>query len=190
MSPPLPWKTGQPTPQHTIEDSTLFTFLRCPRRAYLDNYGDAALQAEPSDYLRKLKGDSATHRQTVLADFQPTVRPSRHGSDIAATVQATYALMKKGVDHICRGRVAAINADGSIGYVSQPDLWIKQPGASLLGDWHYVPLDIKLGKKPKQEYQLTAAFHCYVLAAWQGVIPWEAHLRLREPPSPSAACES
>jgi len=180
MSPPQPWQTEPSTLQQTIEDSTLFTFLRCQRRAYLDTYGNADLQAAPSDYLVKLKGDSAAHRQTILAEFQPISRPSRHRDNVTATAQATYALMKQGVDHICRGTVAAVNADGTIGYISQPDLWIKQPGTSWLGNWHYVPLDIKLGKKPKQEYQLTAAFHAYVLAAWQGVIPLEARLRLRE----------
>lgn len=180
MSPPVPWQADQSAPQEVIEDSTLFTFLRCQRRAYLDNYGDAELQAKPSDYLVKLKGDSAVHRQTILAEFQPIHRPNRHAGNRSTAAQATYVLMQQGVEHICRGTVAARNDDGTIGYISQPDLWIKQPGASWLGDWHYVPLDIKLGKKPKQEYQLTAAFHTYVLAAWQGVIPPEAHLRLRE----------
>lgn len=180
MSPPVSWQADQETPQQIVQDSTLFTFLRCQRRAYLDIYGDAELQAEPSDYLIKLKGDSAVHRQSILAEFKPISRPERHSKDIAAAAQATYALMQQGVDHICRGTIAAINSDGTIGYRSQPDLWIKQPGESWLGNWHYVPLDIKLGKKPKQEYQLTAAFHAYVLAAWQGVIPLVAHLRLRE----------
>ncbi len=180
MAPPQPWQTEPSALQQTIEDSTLFTFLRCQRRAYLDTYGNADLQAAPSDYLVKLKGDSAAHRKTILAEFQPLSRPSRHGGNVTATAQATSAQMKQGVDHICRGTVAAVNADGTIGYISQPDLWIKQPGTSWLGNWHYVPLDIKLGKKPKQEYQLTAAFHAYVLAAWQGVIPLEARLRLRE----------
>ncbi|MEM6255415.1 MAG: TM0106 family RecB-like putative nuclease [Cyanobacteria bacterium P01_D01_bin.156] len=180
MSPPSVWTTEQSTPKRKVQDSTLFTFLRCQRRAYLDVYGDATLQADPSDYLVKLKGDSAVHRRTVLAEFEPISRPSRHDGDVVAAAQATFALMQQGVDYVYRGTVAAISKDNSIGYVSQPDLWIKQSGDSWLGNWHYVPLDIKLGKKPKQEYQLTAAFHAYVLAAWQGVIPAVAHLRLRE----------
>ncbi len=175
-----PWQLDQAEPTQVIQDNTLFTFLRCQRRAYLDVYGDAGLQASPSDYLVKLKGDSAVHRQTVLKEFQPINRPSRHAGNVAATVHETFTLMQQGVDYICRGTIAAVNNDGSIGYISQPDLWIKQLGSSWLGNWHYVPLDIKLGKKPKQEYQLTAAFHAYVLAAWQGVVPVEAHLRLRE----------
>mgnify|MGYP001799347465 FL=1 len=180
MSPPQPWQADQTVSGQVIEDSTLFTFLRCQRRAYLDNYGDTKLQAAPSDYLVKLKGDGAVHRKEILAEFQPIRRPHRQVDDIATTAQATYALMQQGVEHICRGKVAAVNADGSIGYISQPDLWIKQEGNSWLGDWYYAPLDIKLGKKPKQEYQLTAAFHAYVLSAWQGVIPLDAYLRLRE----------
>ena len=180
ISPASSWTLEQAEPGQVIEDSTLFTFLRCQRRAYLDVYGDRDLQAAPSDYLVKLKSDSASHRQAVLTEFSPINRPSRHANSVAVTAQETFTLMQQGVDYICQGKMAAINADGTIGYVSQPDLWIKQPGASWLGNWHYVPLDIKLGKKPKQEYQLTAAFHAYVLAAWQGVVPVMAHLWLKE----------
>lgn len=178
ISPAAPWRSDAAEPELTIEDSTLFTFLRCQRRSYLDNYGDPELQSAPSDYLVKLKGDSAAHRKAVLAEFQPIHRASRERK--AYTAQATFELMQQGVDCISYGTVAAVNADGTVGYISQPDLWIRQPGVSWLGNWYYVPLDIKLGKKPKQEYQLTAAFHAYVLAAWQGVVPIEAHLRLRE----------
>ena len=177
-----PWPPEQPEPALVVTDHTLFTFLRCQRRAFLDTHGDTSLQNNPSDYLLKLKEDSATHRQEVLAEFRPINRPKRKPETVAAAAAATYELMVQGVDYIRQGAIAARSADGRIGYVSKPDLWIKQPGYSWLGDYYYAPLDVKLGKKPKQEYQLTAAFHAHVLSAWQGVVPAEGFLRLRDRP--------
>ncbi len=63
--------------------------------------------------------------------------------------------------------------------VSCPDLLIKQPGESRFGDWMYVPATIELGKRPKQEYQVVAAYHAQVLGMVQGVEPEVAYLMLR-----------
>jgi uncharacterized protein len=63
--------------------------------------------------------------------------------------------------------------------VSVPDLLIKQPGESVFGDWIYVPTEIKLSKRPKQEYQIIAAYHVKVLAAVQGTWPEQVTLLLR-----------
>ncbi len=63
--------------------------------------------------------------------------------------------------------------------VSCPDLLIKQPGQSCFGDWIYVPVSIELGKRPKQEYQVVAAFHAQVLAIVQQAQPKTAWLVLR-----------
>ncbi|MFM2064914.1 MAG: hypothetical protein RLZZ507_4585, partial [Cyanobacteriota bacterium] len=50
---------------------------------------------------------------------------------------------------------------------------------SSFGDWFYVPVDIQLGKRPKQEYQVVAAFHAEILGALQEVTLAEAWLILR-----------
>ncbi len=63
--------------------------------------------------------------------------------------------------------------------VSCPDLLIKQPGKSRFGDWMYVPATIELGKRPKQEYQVVAAYHAQVLGMVQEVKPEVAYLILR-----------
>ncbi|TFI54670.1 TM0106 family RecB-like putative nuclease [Mastigocladus laminosus UU774] len=59
--------------------------------------------------------------------------------------------------------------------LSRPDLLVKKPGQSCFGDWMYVPVNIELGKRPKQEYQTVAAFHTQVLAMVQQAepeVPW------------------
>ncbi|MCC5623925.1 TM0106 family RecB-like putative nuclease, partial [Nostoc sp. CHAB 5715] len=63
--------------------------------------------------------------------------------------------------------------------LSSPDLLVKRPGKSCFGDWMYVPASIELGKRPKQEYQVVAAFHAQVLATVQDFAPETAWLILR-----------
>ncbi|MEO1402438.1 MAG: TM0106 family RecB-like putative nuclease, partial [Cyanobacteria bacterium J06635_1] len=158
---PLVSASCQPEPTHSIQwltDEILFYFQRCRRRTFLDQFGDRQQQDTPSDYLLKIRQDSATHRRQTLAAYTPHHSPVYEANNWLAGLKATIALMEKGVDCIYQG-VLAVDGQGDLGYVSQPDLLVKQPGLSWLGDWYYMPVDIKLGKKPKLEYQLVATYH-------------------------------
>jgi uncharacterized protein len=146
---------------------------------FLDHYGDRNQQDSPSDYLLKIRQDSAQHRQQVLQAYKPLHRPLYQPGDWMTGAQTTAELMQQGVDYIYQGILVA-ESDRGIRYKSQPDLLVRQPGASCFGDWHYLPIDIKLGKKPKLEYQLVATFHAYLLSAVQGVWPESGYLILRE----------
>ncbi|MEG5017840.1 MULTISPECIES: TM0106 family RecB-like putative nuclease [unclassified Microcoleus] len=68
----------------------------------------------------------------------------------------------------------------NITLISRPHLLIKQPGQSKFGDWSYITADIWLSKRPKQEYQIIAAFHAQVLASVQETMPETAWLMLRK----------
>ncbi|MEP0901323.1 TM0106 family RecB-like putative nuclease [Nodosilinea sp. FACHB-13] len=162
-----------------LTDDVLFHYQRCSRRAFLDLYGDRTQQTFPSDYLLKLRQDSFSHRERVLEDYYPLYRPEFPSGDWAAGAKATLDLMAEGVEAIRQGVLAAPSAMDGVQLVSQPDLLIKRPGWSCWGDWVYVPVDIKLGKKPKLDYQVVAAYHAYVLSRVQGVWPDTSCLSLR-----------
>jgi len=68
----------------------------------------------------------------------------------------------------------------NITLISRPHLLIKQPGQSKFGNWSYITADIWLSKRPKQEYQIIAAFHAQVLASVQETMPEIAWLMLRK----------
>lgn len=163
-----------------LTDEALFHYQRCNRRAFLDLYGDRAHQDPPSDYLLKLRQDSTLHRQNVLEAFQPLHRPQFEAGDWMAGAQATLELMAEGVDTIQRGVVLTGSAIDEVQLVSQPDLLVKQVGWSCWGNWTYAPIDIKLGKKPKLDYQVVAAYHAYILSRIQGVWPRASGLALRD----------
>jgi len=161
-----------------IDADLLLNYQRCRRRAFLDAYGDASQQDPPNEYLLKLLQDSRANQQQVLAG-QTVYYPSYPSGDLVAGSQATLALMQQGVDRIAQGvLIATTEAETTL--VSVPDLLIREPGRSDFGDWRYVPAEIKLGKRPKLEYQIVAAFHAYVLAQVQGAWMETSWLILRE----------
>jgi predicted RecB family nuclease len=161
-----------------LTNELLFNYQRCPRRSFLDQYGDQALRDRPSDYLMKLRQDSLAHRYDVLSEA-PFERPIYPRRDWAAGAEATLALMQQGVDRIASG-VLLLTLENGINLVSCPDLLVKQPGYSIWGEWVYVPVDIRLGKRPKLDYQISAAFHAYVLAGIQGIWSETSWLILRQ----------
>lgn len=162
-----------------LTDDMLFHYQRCHRRAFLDIYGDPRQQDAPSDYLLKLRQDGVDHRTEVLQSFQPLHQPQFAPGDWAAGAKATLDLMAQGVDTIHQAVLVMPAAMEGVQLVSQPDLLVKRPGWSCWGAWTYAPIDIKLGKKPKLDYQVIGAYHAYVLSRVQGVWPDQSYLALR-----------
>lgn len=177
----LPTQSSVPPRQSPfwLTDDLLFHYQRCDRRAYLDTWGDRTQADAPSDYLQKIKQDSSDHRAAILADYEPLQFPTFTPGDWIAGAQATVAMMAAGAEALVGG-VLLSPMDKDTYLVSRPDLLVKQPGWSLWGDWQYEPIDIKLGKKPKLDYQLVAAYHAYLLAQMQGNWPQASWLALRQ----------
>ncbi|OKH35568.1 recombinase B [[Phormidium ambiguum] IAM M-71] len=166
----------------------LLHYQRCHRRAFLELYGNKQEQDPPNDFQLKLQRDRLTHQKTVLGE-QTYHRPDYPEKDWQAGAQATLSLMRQGVERIYKGVLIAevdqnpLTSNESatpITLLSFPDLLVKHPGNSIFGNWCYVPVQIELGKRPKQEYKITAAFHAFVLTTVQGVQPPVAWLNLRE----------
>ncbi|MFM7449761.1 MAG: TM0106 family RecB-like putative nuclease [Leptolyngbyaceae cyanobacterium] len=161
-----------------IDAELLLNFQRCSRRAFLDQHGDLAQRDPPNDYVLKLIQDSQNNQGLVLENY--TVHwPAHVAGDWEAAAVSTIDLMRQGVECIWQGIVLTEGPEG-VTLRSHPDLLIKRSGVSIFGDWLYEPIDIKLGKRPKLEYQILAAFHVYVLAQVQGGWPETATLILRE----------
>ncbi len=164
-------------PKLILTAEQLLSYQRCRRRTFLDIYGDLGARDSPSGLLVKLQQDRKTHQQIVLAE-QPYHQPDYPKGNWEAGAKATLVLMQQGVDRIHRGVLMA-TAAGGVTVVSRPDLLIKQAGKSGCGDWIYIPAQIELGKRPKLEYQIVAAYNGQVLAAVQGADPETAWLLLR-----------
>jgi predicted RecB family nuclease len=160
-----------------ITADLLLNYQRCSRRAFLDRYGDAEQKDPPNDYLLKLIQDSAENRRQVLST-QEHRQPTYKSGDWSKGAEETLKLMRAGVERIYQPVLLA--EEGEVTLVANPDLLVKRPGRSIFGDWIYVPTEIKLSKRPKQEYQIIVAYFVKVLAAVQGAWVEEAWLILKE----------
>ncbi len=160
-----------------LTDDLLLYYKRCRRRAFLDIYGNPTQQDPEQDFLRKLRQDSQAHQQAVLAKVNHQT-PNYRSGDLQAGAKATLELMRQGTEHISQG-VLLMQIEPGVTLLSRPDLLVKQPGQSVFGDWAYVPTNIKLGRRPKPEYQIVAAFSAQLLADTQGVLSSTAYLILR-----------
>jgi uncharacterized protein len=167
-----------------INAEYLLQYQRCKRRPFLDINADKSQRDAPNDLLAKLQQDKIAYQRGILAEL-PYEQPKYPPRNYAAGQEATLELMRRGVEYIYQGVLLRNYQDwvetASENYtiLSRPDLLIKQPGESCFGDWMYVPANIELGKRPKQEYQAVAAFHAQALAKIQGVAPDTAWLLLR-----------
>jgi predicted RecB family nuclease len=160
-----------------INAELLLQYQRCKRRPFLDTHGDQSQRDTPNELLWKLQQDKIAHQLSVLAKLTYQQPDCPYGNSEAGAT-ATLELMQRGVDYIHKGVLLATYSEGYT-LLSRPNLLVKQPGQSCFGDWLYLPASIELGKRPKQEYQVVAAFHAQVLATVQGCRPETAWLMLR-----------
>lgn len=191
-----------------IGDDLLLDYKRCQRRAFLNVYGDEQEKDPERDFVSKLRSQGSQHIAAVLANYDCQVPRFARG-DWESGAIATADLMAQGVECIYHGvlkvsrttpfpyhvwpsaiantppnrQILAVEARlrlQALELLGKPTLLVKQPGKSRWGDWQYVPVNVKLGKRPKPEYKLVSGLHSYLLAVMQEALPAEAHLILRD----------
>ena len=191
-----------------ITDHLLLNYKRCNRRTFLEMYGDDEQKEPEKDFLVKLRRENHAHINNVIQNrwvdsteeiFFNCQQPEASRRDWQLNAEQTIVLMKQGADYIARGTLSATfiqwqsalenNVFGDfaaqeflqqIVFTAAPTLLIKQPGESIFGDWEYIPVSIKLGRRAKPEYKLISAFHARLLGIIQGKIPARSQLILKE----------
>lgn len=186
-----------------ITDYLLLNYKRCNRRTYLETYGDPQQKDPEKDFLQKLRRENQTHIHNVInARSLSYQKPEASRQNWQLNAKQTRELMEQGVNCIFRGTLsltfpesqAMLNDEilfsqlednqqdlwGEIIFTAAPSLLVKQPGQSRFGNWEYIPINIKLGRRAKPEYKLIAAFHAQILGIIQGTIPSESQLILKE----------
>lgn len=186
-----------------LTDELLLNYKRCRRRTFLEVYGSYQDREPTKEFLLKLKRENKLHIDTVLQERSLVYQqPEAKKKDWLLRSQQTWDLMSQGVECIYRGKLhidlsdwqtSLVNSeidipDGidtnltteDIILIADPTLLIKQPGKSIFGDWTYIPVNIKLGRRPKPEYKLIAAYHAQIVAAIMGDFPPRSTLILRQ----------
>ena len=186
-----------------ISDHLLLNYKRCNRRSFLEIHGDSPQKDPEKDFLLKLRRENQTHiRNVIQSRSLVPQKPTASRRDWRLNAQQTRELMQQGVDCIIRGTLSINYSQwqtveeyeisdhplpdhlqdwlSEIIFNATPSLLIKQPGESCFGDWEYIPVSIKLGRKAKPEYKLIAAFHAQILGVIQAKIPQGSPLILKE----------
>ncbi len=160
-----------------LTDDWLLDYKRCQRRAFLNRYGNWQEKDSERDFLRKLRRESRDHIQSVLAQFYADSQIVPAGLDSwYARAALTEDLMAQGVKAIAHG---VLLHQAEISFVGRPDLLVRVSGSSKYGDWHYLPVTIQLGRRPKADYKIIAAFYAQVLDLVQEALPAHAQIILR-----------
>lgn len=156
-----------------ITATDFFKFFQCPHWPYYDWHataGEKALRRPQTEEERRRQEDGVTHEKEVVGQMfseENIVAFEESPKDENAAFQETLAAMKQGADFIYQGTL--LHGD----WAGRPDILEKRMGKSALGDWHYMPVDVKTSHtlKKYQKFQLT--FYAYLLEKIQGRLPAE-----------------
>ena len=185
-----------------ISDQLLLNYKRCNRRTFLEIHGLPQHKDPDKDFILKLKRENQAHiRNVISARSLSCHQPEASRRDWQLNTAQTIELMQQGVSCIVRGTLSVTFAQWQKAlketflpeieatqpevlsetiFTAAPSLLIKQTGFSRFGNWEYVPVNIKFGRKPKPEYKLIAAFHARLLGIIQETTPTRSQLILKE----------
>ncbi|HLC84770.1 MAG TPA: TM0106 family RecB-like putative nuclease [Candidatus Nanoarchaeia archaeon] len=149
-------------PQIKITATDFYKHHKCPRIVYLDHFGDKKERLPESEFTQKLMEDGLLHEKDVIKDWVYEEIP---GVSNAEAFKLTLKAMKDGVELIYQG---VLMHEGLVG---RPDLLKREGGKSTLGDYHYIPEDIKSGKSLKEEYVMQVMLYAELLEKIQGLLP-------------------
>ncbi len=187
--------------QGSINAEELLAFFRCRRLPYLERAGPEQAKLPPESLLEQWRRDRQALEASVFEQFP--------GERVAPGNEAVLAAMASGVERIYGGRVTAelfweqdrdpscvSGTESFFGFptevvpefeavsVSSPlDLLIRDP--YLPGKGHraakpsYLPVQIRIGKRPKPEYELLLALQAELLGSLQGEPPKRGILVLK-----------
>ncbi|MDP3939981.1 MAG: TM0106 family RecB-like putative nuclease [Deltaproteobacteria bacterium] len=155
----------------SLSATHLYLYAHCEHRVHLELRGDSGVRLADTEEERALKARGIAH-EAAIADALAFPRPA-HGPEARdRAFEETLALMRAGEAGIYQG---VLLAEDLIGV---PDLLIRQPGASHLGDHHYTVADVKISQRARADQALQVAFYAHLLEKVQGVLPSEVYLIL------------
>ena len=148
----------------TILAHHLYDFAECEHRVALDATLDRKLRTPPDDAMALLLEHGQRFEREVVEPLgYPAVEVDRGDWDRAFS--QTCALMRKGVAGIDQ----AVLIDGA--RLARPDLLERAAGVSTLGEFHYVPGDVKSARTTRSDAVFQVGFAALLLEAVQGLRP-------------------
>jgi predicted RecB family nuclease len=155
----------------TILAHHLYDFAECEHRVALDATLDRELRMPPDEAMALLLEHGQRFEREVVEPLGYPAVTVDHG-DWDAAFARTCALMREGVPGIDQ----AVLIDGA--RLARPDLLERAPGRSTLGEFHYVPGDVKSARTTRSDAVFQVGFAGLLLEAVQGRRPGTGFLIL------------
>lgn len=149
-----------------------YTFLQCPHWPYYDRFATAeqrALRREATEGELARREDGIAHEHEVVATLfaGKEIHEVPVTRDAEQDAAATYALMQQGVPLIYQGTLT--HGD----WTGRPDLLERHEGPSALGNWYYVPIDVKSTHHLEKYQKFQLVFYATLLERIQKRFPAE-----------------
>ncbi len=155
-----------------VTATDIYKYFQCPHWPYYERHATAAekklKRPLTQGELARLEDGVAHEAETVAALFvgKDVERPPET-ADLEKDFAQTLILMEKGASIIYHGTLVAD------GWAGRPDILMRQEGESSLGDWHYIPVDIKSSHELEKYQKFQLSFYAALLEKIQGRKPTE-----------------
>jgi predicted RecB family nuclease len=172
-----PWRAQGTTNMITATD--FYRYLVCPHWPWFERHANAedrALKRELTRGEERRLDDGYSHERDVMQELFATqsVKALGETGNVQALFAATKQAMEEGAAFIYQGTL--LHGD----WLGRPDILMRVDGASTLGNWHYVPVDIKTAHELKPAHRHQLYFYSVQLEAIQGVFPEKAGIVNRD----------
>lgn len=150
-----------------------YRYLVCPHWPWFEWFATPEERKQKRELTKgeeRRLDDGLSHEREVMAGLTAGqhVTELATSGDQSALFEATRKAMEEGAAMIYQGTLM----DGD--WRGRPDLLVRQEGASKLGNWHYLPVDIKGAHELKLTHRVQLVFYSHLLERIQGVFPERA----------------
>ncbi|MBU0531389.1 MAG: TM0106 family RecB-like putative nuclease [Candidatus Uhrbacteria bacterium] len=150
-----------------LTEKHFFRYIKCPLWLYFDVHADEQKLHDP--LMERLQDDGLLPE--AEAEIVKDMSYAEVGiEDVEEAFGQTLKLMREGVQTIYHGVLVKGH------WVARPDLLEKVEGKSRFGDYYYVAIDIKQGRRLRAEYMFQGAFYAEVLKLIQGTKPTQGYV--------------
>jgi uncharacterized protein len=150
-----------------------FKYITCPHWPWFDRFATAkerALKRPLSPGEQRRLDDGYAHEAEVMSHLTKghAVEMMKETGSPESLARAAVQAMEEGAPYVYQGTLF----DGR--WLGRPDLLMRVPGASKLGNWHYVPVDVKTAHDLKASHRHQLTFYALLLEKTQGLFPEKA----------------
>jgi predicted RecB family nuclease len=162
-----------------IHSFDFFKYLICPHWPWFERFATdeekKKMRVLTDGEIRRLD-DGYQFEERVMRELmhEKRIRIMSEKGEAQQLFLATKEAMEQGEEVIYHGTLL----DGDV--VAVPDMLLRTPGASTLGNWHYIPFDLKSSHELKKTHLFQLICYAQLLERIQGVVPERAGILNRD----------